>query len=121
MDASLKPLSLVMNENRRNKVFTMIKQLKMPECSAHTDFSLNCYILVVFNSTVPSSLTSCIHNIVDIFREAVDVTSKTTHHRHSDVPALIYTDCIGKLEPARRKYVSLEDKNLPRAEVIITF
>ena len=74
MDAILKLLSLVKNENRRNKVFTMIKQLKMREYSAHTDFSLNCYILVIFNLTVPSSLTSCIQNVVDI-RNAVDVTS----------------------------------------------
>ena len=29
MDAILKVLSAVMNENRRQKVFTMIKQLKM--------------------------------------------------------------------------------------------
>ena len=29
MDAILKVLSTVMNENRRNKVFTVIKQLKM--------------------------------------------------------------------------------------------
>ena len=28
MAASLKALSIVMNENRRNKVFTVIKQLK---------------------------------------------------------------------------------------------
>ena len=31
MDAILKALSTVMNENRRNKVFTAIKQLKMRE------------------------------------------------------------------------------------------
>ena len=65
-------LSLVMNENRRNKVFTMIKQLKMCEYSAHTSFSsLNCYVLVIFNSTVLSSLMSCILNVVDIFQDAV--------------------------------------------------
>ena len=104
MDAILKLLSLVINENRRNKVFTMIKQLKMHEYSAYTDFALNCYVLVIFNSTVPSSLRSCIQNIVDIFRDAVDVTSKTTRHHHSDVPAFIHTDCIGKVEQARRKY-----------------
>ena len=75
MDAILKPLSLVMNENRRNKVFTMIKQLKMREYSAHTDLSLNCNVLVIFNSTVPSSLTSCIQDVVDIFRDVADVTS----------------------------------------------
>ena len=75
MDGILKPLSLVMNENRKNKVFTMIKQLKMREYSAHTDFSLNCDVLVILNSTVPSSLTSYIQNVVDIFRDADDVTS----------------------------------------------
>ena len=53
----------------------MIKQLKMREYSAHFDFSINRYVLVIFNSTVPSSLTSCIQNVVDIFRDAVDVTS----------------------------------------------
>ena len=50
MDAILKTLSLVMKKNRRNWVFTMIKQLKMREYSAHFDFSLNCYVLVIFNS-----------------------------------------------------------------------
>ena len=53
----------------------MIKQLKMREYSAYFDFSLNCYVLVIFISTVPSSLTSCIQNVVDIFRDAVDVMS----------------------------------------------
>ena len=33
MDAILKALSTVMNENRRNKVFTVIKQLKIWEYS----------------------------------------------------------------------------------------
>ena len=33
MDATLKALSTVMNENRRRKVFTVIKQLKMREYS----------------------------------------------------------------------------------------
>ena len=75
MNAILKTLSLVMNKIRRNKVFTMIKQLKMREYSAHFDFTLNCCILVIFNSTVPSSLTSCIQNIVDIFGDTVDVMS----------------------------------------------
>ena len=37
----LKALSTVMNENRRNKKFTMIKQLKMQEYSKDTHFSLN--------------------------------------------------------------------------------
>ena len=75
MDAILKTLSSVMNKIRRNKVFTMLKQLKMREFSVHFDFSLNCYTLVIFNSTVPLSLTSCIQNVADHFRDAVDVTS----------------------------------------------
>ena len=41
MDAIFKALSTVMNENRRNKVFTVIKQLKMQEYSKDTNFSLN--------------------------------------------------------------------------------
>ena len=41
MDAILKALSTVMNENRRNKVFSVIKQLKMRENSKDTYFSLN--------------------------------------------------------------------------------
>ena len=53
----------------------MIKQQKMREYGAHCDFSLNCYVLVIFNSTVHSSFTSCIQNVVDIFGDAVDVTS----------------------------------------------
>ena len=65
-------LSSVMDENRRNKVLTMI--LKMRKDSAHTDFSLNSYVLVMFISTLPPSLTSCILNVVDIFQESVDVT-----------------------------------------------
>ena len=40
MDAILKALSTVMNENRRNKVFSVIKQLKMRENSKDTYFSL---------------------------------------------------------------------------------
>ena len=36
MDAILKALSTVMNENRRNKVFTVIKQLKMRGYSKDT-------------------------------------------------------------------------------------
>ena len=51
----------------------MIKLQKMREYSAHFDFSLNCYIFLIFNSTLPSSLTSCIQNVVDSFRDAVDV------------------------------------------------
>ena len=41
MDAILKGLSAVMNENRRNKVFITIKQLKVQEYSKDTYFSLN--------------------------------------------------------------------------------
>ena len=43
---------------------------KIREYSAHFNFSLNNGLLS-FNSTVPSSLT-CIQNVVDIFRDAVD-------------------------------------------------
>ena len=42
MDAILKALSTVMNENIRSKVFTVIKQLKMREYSKATYFSFNC-------------------------------------------------------------------------------
>ena len=41
MDVILKALSTVMNENRSNKVFTVIKYLKMREYSKDTYFSLN--------------------------------------------------------------------------------
>ena len=41
MAAILKALSTVINDNRRNKVFTVIKQLKMREFSKDTYFSLN--------------------------------------------------------------------------------
>ena len=64
MDAILKTLSLVMNENRRNKVVTTIKQLKMCEYSAHTDFSSNCYVLVIWEIMV-FLCYAC--NIVPIF------------------------------------------------------
>ena len=87
-----------------NKVFTMTKQLKMREYSAHTDFSLNHYVLVTFISMLPRSLTSCILNTVDIFRDAVDVTLSTTHQLDLNVPVFIYTECIGKVELATRKY-----------------
>ena len=66
MDAILKALSTVMIENRRNKVFTMIKQPKMREYSKDTYFSLNYYIHMIYISTLPPSLTSCILNVVDI-------------------------------------------------------
>ena len=64
MDAILKALSIVMNENRRNKVFTVIKQLKMREYSKDTHFSLNycnvcetlicklVYLSIVFGSMI---------------------------------------------------------------------
>ena len=68
MDAILRTLSLVMNENSRNKVFTMIKLIKMRVYNAYTDFSSNCYVQLIFNSTVSSNLTSCIQNVVDIIR-----------------------------------------------------
>ena len=66
MAAILKALFTVMNENRRNKVFTVIKQLTMREYNKDTYFSLNYCIHVIFVSTVPQSLTSCIRNVVDI-------------------------------------------------------
>ena len=75
MDAILKMLPSVMNENKRNKVLTMIKQLKMCEYSVHTGFSLNCYVLVIFISTLPASLTSCDLNVVNSFRDAANETS----------------------------------------------
>ena len=62
--AILKALSIVINENRRNKVFTVIKQLKMLEFSKDTH-SLNYYIHVIFISMFPLSLTSCILSVVD--------------------------------------------------------
>ena len=66
MAAILKALSTVMNENRRNKVFTVIKQLKKRGYSKDTYLSLNYYVHVNFISTVPQSLMSCILNVVDI-------------------------------------------------------
>ena len=68
--------------------------MKMREYSAHTDFSLNCYILVIFISTLPHSITSCILNVVDIFRDAVDVTSSTTCD--SNVPRLYIPNALEK-------------------------
>ena len=65
MAAILKAVSTVMNENRRNKVFTVIKQLTMREYSKDTYFSLNYYIHVIFISTFSQSLTACIPNVVD--------------------------------------------------------
>ena len=65
MAAILEALSSVKNENRRNKVFTMIKQLKMRVYSIDTYFSLNYYIHVIFILMFPPSLTSCIFNVVD--------------------------------------------------------
>ena len=64
MASILKALSTVINENRRNKVFTVIKQLKRREYSKDTYFSLSYYIHVIFISTFPQSLTSCILNVV---------------------------------------------------------
>ena len=54
MAAILKALSTVMNENRRNKEFTMIKQLQMREYSAQANFLLNCYYLECFYFNVAS-------------------------------------------------------------------
>ena len=65
MDAILKALSTVMNENRRIKVFAVIKQLKIREYSKDTYFSSNYYFHVIFLSTFPQSLMSCILNVVD--------------------------------------------------------
>ena len=65
MDAILKALSTVMNKNRRNKVVTVIKQLKMRVYSKDTYFSLNYYNHVSFISMFPHSLTSCTVNVVD--------------------------------------------------------
>ena len=56
MAAILKALSTVMNGNRRNEVFSMIKQLQMREYSKDTYFSLNYHIHVIFISTFPQSL-----------------------------------------------------------------
>ena len=55
-DAILKALSTVMNENRRNKVFTVIKYLKMRAYSKETELSLNYYNHVIFISTFSQSL-----------------------------------------------------------------
>ena len=65
MAAILRVLSTVMNVNKRNKVFTVIKQPKRREYSKATYFSLNYYIHVIFISTFPHSLTFCILNVVD--------------------------------------------------------
>ena len=65
MAAILEALSTVMNENRRYKVFTVIKQVKMREYSKDTYFSLNYYIHVIFILMFPPNLTSCILNVVD--------------------------------------------------------
>ena len=65
MAATLKALSIKINEKRRNKMFTVIKQLKMREYSKDTNFSLNYYIHVIFISMFPQSLTSCVLNVVD--------------------------------------------------------
>ena len=65
MAAILEALSTVKNENRRNKVFTVIKQLNMRVYSIDTYFSLNYYIHVIFSLMFPLSLTSCILNVVD--------------------------------------------------------
>ena len=48
MDAILKALSVVMNENRRNKMGTVIKQLNMREYSKDAYSLLNNFIRVIF-------------------------------------------------------------------------
>ena len=63
MDAILKALSTVINGNEINKLFTVIKLLKIRENSKDNYFSLNYYIHVTFISTFPPSLTSCILNV----------------------------------------------------------
>ena len=66
MAAILEALSTVTNKNRRNKVFTVIKQLKMRVYySIDIYFLLNYYIHVIFILMFPPSLTSCILNVVD--------------------------------------------------------
>ena len=65
IDAILEGLSTVMNDNRRNKVFTLIKQLKMQEYSEEFYFSLNLNIHVIFISMFLPSLMSCILYDVD--------------------------------------------------------
>ena len=62
---ALKALSTVMNENGRNEVFSVIKQLQMREYSKDTYFSLNYYVHVIIISTCPESLTSCFLNVVN--------------------------------------------------------
>ena len=65
MDAILKALSTVINENIRNEVFTVIKRQKMLKYSKDTYFSFDYSIHVIFISTFPQSLTSCILNVAD--------------------------------------------------------
>ena len=65
MAAILEALSTVKNENRRNKLFTVIKQLKMRVYSIDIYFSLNYYIHVIFILMFPPSLTSCMFNVAD--------------------------------------------------------
>ena len=66
MDAIFKALSAVLNENIKNTVFTLIKQLKMREYSKDIHFSLNYSIRVIFISTFPPSLMSYTLHVVDI-------------------------------------------------------
>ena len=65
MAAILEALSTVINKNRRNKILTVIKQLKMGEYNKETYFSLIYYIHVIFISMFRPSLTSSILNVVD--------------------------------------------------------
>ena len=65
MAAILETLPIIKNEKRRNKVFTVIKQVKMRVYSIDAYFSLNYYIHVIFISMFPQSLTSSILNVAD--------------------------------------------------------
>ena len=65
MAAIFEVLPTAKNEKRRNKVFTVIKQLKMHVYSIDTYFSLNYYIHMIFILMFPPSLMSCILNVVD--------------------------------------------------------
>ena len=63
----------------------------------HTDFSFSCYVLVIFNSTVPPIKSDVLHY------ELCDII--TTRQCDSNVPVFIHMDCIGKVEMATRKYI----------------
>ena len=54
--------STVRNEKRRDKMFTVTKQLKMGEFTKDTYFSLN---IIFMLSSFQRFLTTCILNVVD--------------------------------------------------------